>query len=168
MAIIRAITQVGISIKDVLRELRELNPSGSTIGSEDDELLPEEMEIVKLGMEVVTFALGVVKESIRFVGRSCARVEVMEEVSRKLQKVGEKVDDLGACIFPPQEMAAMVMAAEEMLKIAVDLIAVAGGGGGDSLVEALEVFAGSLRRVVEVIGRNEAGVETEMREMTLV
>ncbi|KAI8563975.1 hypothetical protein RHMOL_Rhmol03G0149900 [Rhododendron molle] len=91
MAIGQAITQVAVSMKDVLREMKELKPTSAKPKDEDSEeasvkdysgphnsddscggdlgndFSPEEMKIAQLAIGVVSETLVVIKELIRFI-----------------------------------------------------------------------------------------------------
>ncbi|KAK6134228.1 hypothetical protein DH2020_032033 [Rehmannia glutinosa] len=108
-AIGRAMTQVAVSMKDVLREMKELKPAEEASGevstteaedkSFDDEnsfdgdmgndLSPEEMKIVQKFDE------------------SAISVDSLEKLLKLCQGIGVQVDELGACLYPPQEISAI-------------------------------------------------------------
>nr|KJB61139.1 hypothetical protein B456_009G342800 [Gossypium raimondii] len=115
-AIGRAMTQVAVSMKDVLREINELKPASSNPGdetsdntpskaeskpedddiSDDDlgsDLSPEEMKVAQLAHGVVSETLVVIKELIRTI---------------------TEIDEIGACLYPPQEIDAIKLALEKM------------------------------------------------------
>ncbi|KAK8299845.1 hypothetical protein V6Z11_D05G345200 [Gossypium hirsutum] len=115
-AIGRAMTQVAVSMKDVLREINELKPASSNPGdetsdntpskaeskpedddiSDDDlgsDLSPEEMKVAQLAHGVVSETLLVIKELIRTI---------------------TEIDEIGACLYPPQEIDAIKLALEKM------------------------------------------------------
>ncbi|XP_039125957.1 cyclin-D1-binding protein 1 homolog [Dioscorea cayenensis subsp. rotundata] len=133
-AIGRAITQLAVSMKDVLREMKELKPTQhdssdgppTDVTDEDgsfsegdlgDDLSTEEMEIAQLATDVVTNALTAVKEIIRFItgllrksNRESAEKEYVDSLERILghcQEMGSELNDLGACVYPPQEISQM-------------------------------------------------------------
>ncbi|KAK4792676.1 hypothetical protein SAY86_023111 [Trapa natans] len=142
-AIGRAMTQVAVSIKDVLREMKELKPACSEEDSqqssgadgvngneeeekeeeeEDDDddigndLSPEEMKVVESAIEVISSSLIVVKELIRAItgllkiektDTSGTFVDSLEKLLKSSQVIGSEVDELGACLYPPQEVPAM-------------------------------------------------------------
>lgn len=146
-AIGRAMTQVTVSMKDVLREMKELKPSStdptdealaevSTIAedksnSDDDscdgdlgsDLSPEEMKIAQLTTSIVSETLVVVKELIRSIttllkqessGGGAISVDSLEKLLKLCQGTGVQVDELGACLYPPQEISAIKVALEKI------------------------------------------------------
>ncbi|KAI3467031.1 hypothetical protein Pfo_023694 [Paulownia fortunei] len=146
-AIGRAMTQVAVSMKDVLREMKELKPASSDPADEasgevctkaedksndgDDScdgdlgngLSPEEMKIVQLSTSVVSETLVVIKELIRSItallqqesSDGCAiSVDSLEKLLKLCQGIGVQVDELGACLYPPQEISAIKVALEKI------------------------------------------------------
>lgn len=146
-AIGRAMTQTTVSMKDVLREMKELKPAssdsadeasvhGSTKGedksnSDDDscdgelgnDLSPEEMKIVQLTTSIVSETLAVVKELIRSItgllqqesaDGSAISIDSLEKLLKLCQEIGVQVDELGACLYPPQEISAIKVALEKI------------------------------------------------------
>ncbi|KAL0424685.1 UNVERIFIED_CONTAM: hypothetical protein Sradi_1003300 [Sesamum radiatum] len=146
-AIGRAMTQVAVSMKDVLREMKELKPASSDPSDEssgegstkavdksndDDDscdgdlgndLSPEEMKIVQLATAIVSEILVVVKELIRSItallqqenSDGCAiSVDSLEKLLKLCQGFGVQVDELGACLYPPQEISAIKVALEKI------------------------------------------------------
>ncbi|KAJ4830267.1 hypothetical protein Tsubulata_039332 [Turnera subulata] len=138
-AIGRAMTQVAVSVKDVLREMKDLRPesSNSTIEesdgtsktnsnhsdndhmSDDDlgnDLSPEEMKVAQLASGVVLEAIVVIKELIRTIttllkqekpADSGSFVNSLELLLKQCQEIGLQIDELGACLYPPQEIPAI-------------------------------------------------------------
>ncbi|KAK6132064.1 hypothetical protein DH2020_034185 [Rehmannia glutinosa] len=142
-AIGRAMTQVAVSMKDVLREMKELKPAEEASGevstteaedkSIDDEnscdgdmgndLSPEEMKIVQLTTTLVSEMLVVIKELIRSItgllqtgnsDESAISVDSLEKLLKLCQGIGVQVDELGACLYPPQEISAIKVALEKI------------------------------------------------------
>ncbi|KAL3631374.1 hypothetical protein CASFOL_024358 [Castilleja foliolosa] len=143
-AIGRAITQVAVSIKDVLREIKELKPANElnepsdeiSIKSDDksdgqdscdgdlgNDLSPEEMKIVQIAITVVSEILVVIKELIRSItgllktgnnDDGAISVDSLEKLLRLCQGIGVQVDELGACLYPPQEICAIKVALEKI------------------------------------------------------
>ncbi|XP_057961018.1 uncharacterized protein LOC131153023 [Malania oleifera] len=153
-AIGRAMTHVAVSIKDVLRELKELKPGSSDLTDEatDDasakaesspkdkdnssdgdlgnDLSPEEMKIAQLAIEVVSETLGVQKELIRSITGLIKQedpkeqsnfVNSLERLLKLSQEIGLQVDELGACLYPPQEVSAMKNALEKITGIIAEM-----------------------------------------------
>ncbi|KAI5353213.1 hypothetical protein L3X38_006106 [Prunus dulcis] len=139
-AIGRAMTQVAVSMKDVLREMKELKPGSSDLTDEasnessieaeiepqDDEissdgdlgndLSPEEMRVAQLAIAVVSETLVVIKELIRTITSLIKRenpndssnlVDSLEKLLRMCQGIGIQIDELGASLYPPQEVPTM-------------------------------------------------------------
>lgn len=148
-AIGRAMTQVTISMKDVLREMKELKEASSDPADEtsievstkaeeisnddvDDDscdgdlgndLSPEEMKIVQLTTSIVSETLVVVKELIRSItallqqessSGGAISVDSLEKLLKLCQGTGVQVDELGACLYPPQEISAIKVALEKI------------------------------------------------------
>ncbi|GLT35059.1 hypothetical protein SLA2020_095420 [Shorea laevis] len=146
-AIRRAMTQVAVSVKDVLREMKELKPVSSDVMdetsdrastkpenepqeeddfSEDDlgnDLSEEEMEIAQLAVGVVSGTLATVKELIRAItdliklenpDDNGEFVDSLEKLLKLCQEVGAQIDELGACLYPPQELPAIKLALEKI------------------------------------------------------
>ncbi|KAH6814974.1 cyclin-D1-binding protein [Perilla frutescens var. frutescens] len=146
-AIGRAMTQVTVSIKDVLREMKELKPSSDDPTDEDpaevstkdedksnsdgdscdgdmgNDLSPEEMKIAQLATSIVSETLVVVKELIRSItallkressGGDAISVDSLEKLLKLCQGTGVQIDELGACLYPPQEISAIKVALEKI------------------------------------------------------
>ncbi|GKU90243.1 hypothetical protein SLEP1_g4256 [Rubroshorea leprosula] len=146
-AIGRAMTQVAVSVEDVLREMKELKPVSSDVMdetsdrastkpenepqeeddfSEDDlgnDLSEEEMEIAQLAVGVVSGTLATVKELIRAItdliklenpDDNGKFVGSLEKLLKLCQEVGAQIDELGACLYPPQELPAIKVALEKI------------------------------------------------------
>lgn len=130
-------TQVAVSMKDVLREMNELKPAPSDVSTEaedksidDDDLCdgdlgndlsPEEMKIVQLTTSTVSETLVVVKELIRSItallqqeSSDTISVDSLEKLLKLTQGIGVQVDELGACLYPPQELSAIKVALEKI------------------------------------------------------
>ncbi|XP_058207124.1 uncharacterized protein LOC131320431 [Rhododendron vialii] len=145
-AIGREITQVAVSMKDVLREMKELKPASAKPKDEDSEeasvkdnsgphdsddscggdlgndFSPEEMKIAQLAIGVVSETLVVIKELIRFITSLNKQenpdngndfVNLLERSLKLCQETGLQVDELGACLYPPQQFSAMKTAVEK-------------------------------------------------------
>ncbi|CAN0871549.1 Cyclin-D1-binding protein 1 homolog [Linum grandiflorum] len=128
-AIGRAMTRVAVSMKDVLREMNELKPEspGPTESDDDDDLgndlSPEDMKVAELATGVVSQALVFVKELVRTISGliklekpndSGSFVDTLEKLLKLCQGIGEQIDELGACLYPPQEFPAMKTALEKI------------------------------------------------------
>ncbi|XP_047971290.1 uncharacterized protein LOC125214342 isoform X2 [Salvia hispanica] len=149
-AIGRAMKQAAVSMKDVLREMKELKPAssdsadeasihdstkgeGKSISDDDDDdsfdeelgndLSPEEMKIVHLTTSIVSETLAVVKELIRYItvllqqesaGDGAISVDSLEKLLKLCQETGVQIDELGACLYPPQEISDIKVALEKI------------------------------------------------------
>ncbi|CAK7326673.1 unnamed protein product [Dovyalis caffra] len=145
-AIGRAMTQVAVSVKDVLREMKELKPDSSNqteepsdnaafhaetrVGDDDslsddlgNDLSPEEMKVAQSAIGVVSETVVVIKELIRTITGllkqekpedSSDFVDTLEKLLKLCQEIGVQVDELGACLYPPQEFPAMKAALEKI------------------------------------------------------
>ncbi|KAG6517263.1 uncharacterized protein LOC122055684 [Zingiber officinale] len=151
-AIGRAITQVAVSVKDVLREMGELKefkstaaPNGS--GGEDsnrapeststdeegddlaetdigDDLSAEEMAVAQLIISVVSDTLTAIKELIRYISgllkssslkvNSKESTDSLEKLLSCCREMGSEVNELGASVYPPQEVYQMKSSVEKM------------------------------------------------------
>ncbi|KAM7463489.1 hypothetical protein LguiA_031610 [Lonicera macranthoides] len=141
-AIGRSMTQVAVSMKDVLREMKELKPASSDLQNEasleaetenhdsDDsstedlgnDLSAEEMKISQLAIVVVSNTLVMIKELIRSItgllkqenGENGDFVNSLERLLLLCQGIGAQIDEVGACLYPPQEGPAMKAASEKI------------------------------------------------------
>ncbi|WCJ33250.1 hypothetical protein M5689_014624 [Euphorbia peplus] len=146
IAIGRAMTKVAVSVKDVLREMKELKPASSNKESYDDtsaieetnspsdenfsddddlgnDLSPEEMKIAQSATIVVSEALIVIKELIRTITGLVKQekpddtgnfVDSLEKLLKMCQDIGVQIDELGACLYPPQELPNITTALEKI------------------------------------------------------
>lgn len=149
-AIGRAMTQIAVSVKDVLREMKELKPtSNEEISKPDDDnnnnnndnkthesdnssegdlgsdLSPEEMKVAELAINVVSETLLTIKEVIRSItgllknkemeNGSDEMVDSLERLLMICKSLGLQVDEIGACLYPPQEVSAIRGACEKMV-----------------------------------------------------
>lgn len=138
-------TQVAVSMKDVLREMKELKPGSSDpsnvtltneenshedCGEDDDDsdigndLSSEEMKVAEAATLIVSDTLVVVKELIRCItgllkveksNSSDDFVDSLEKLLKLCQGIGTQIDELGACLYPPQEVPAMEAALGKIL-----------------------------------------------------
>ncbi|XP_021896271.1 uncharacterized protein LOC110813440 isoform X2 [Carica papaya] len=140
-AIGRAITQVAVSVKDVLREMKELKPASlqhtdaacesSSAEAErvpfdednssdsdflDVSLSPEEMEVAKLAINIVSETLIVIKELIRTItglvklenrDENSKFVDSLEKLLKLCRGIEVQMEELGASLYPPQEVTGM-------------------------------------------------------------
>ncbi|KAG5521671.1 hypothetical protein RHGRI_034033 [Rhododendron griersonianum] len=181
-AIGRAITQVAVSMKDVLREMKELKPASAEPKDEDSEeasvkddsgphdsddscggdlgndLSPEEMKIAQLAVGVVSETLVVIKELIRFITSLNKQenpdngndfVNPLERLLKLCQESGLQVDELGACLYPPQEFSAMKTAVEKI----------------SSVIDGMQVEVNNLEGSSEAFFQACTGLRALLREM---
>ncbi|KAI4340987.1 hypothetical protein MLD38_025770 [Melastoma candidum] len=155
-AIGRALTQIAVTMKDVLREMKELKPAcldqanetsdGNSTGheaevhDEDDnenegddignDLSPEEMAVAKAAIDVVSEMLLVIKELIRSItgfiktensSRDGEFLMSLEKLLKLCREIGLQIDELGACLYPPQEVPAILAASGKMSSATHDL-----------------------------------------------
>ncbi|KAJ8548248.1 hypothetical protein K7X08_030717 [Anisodus acutangulus] len=141
-AIGRAMTQLAVSMKDVLREMNELKPGDessvqdsaegesksqdsddSFAGDLGNDLSPEEMKIARLTTDVVSATLVVIKELIRSItsllkqessADTATFVASLERLLKLSQEIGLQIDELGASLYPPQEISALKAAIEKI------------------------------------------------------
>lgn len=190
-AIGRAMTQVAVSVKDVLREMGELKPAASADDSADgtsseaadkthdsdedggliesdlgDDLTPEEMGIAKLAISVVSDTLAVLKEVIRFItgllkssSRECRSEDYVDSLERLLSychEMGTQVNELGASVYPPQEISQMKLISKNMhhrvneMRAEIGSLQVSSGG----VFEAFEGLENSLGKLECRLGDN--------------
>ncbi|KAJ6429828.1 hypothetical protein OIU84_021268 [Salix udensis] len=143
-AIGRAMTQVAVSVKDVIREMKELKPGSSDqteAASDDDtrlngsdnlsdelgnDLSPEEMKVAQSAIGVVSDTVVVIKELIRTVTGLLRQekpkdngnfVDSLEKLLKLCQEIGLQIDELGASLYPPQEFPAMKASLEKISSI---------------------------------------------------
>ncbi|ESQ28084.1 hypothetical protein EUTSA_v10018995mg [Eutrema salsugineum] len=202
-AIGRAMTQVGVSVKDVLREMKELKPassssspehdacandeSGTPNSDEDDDdlgddLSPEELEVAKMVADIVSETLMVIKELIRVITGMIkvenpkdngGFVDSLEKLLKLCQRIGVEIDELGACVYPPQELSLMKQTVERIKgnigEIEADVM------GFKNSSSSSESFLRTCRRLQSLIelmeteldSRSEAEVVSKMQNVTL-
>ncbi|XP_076908799.1 uncharacterized protein LOC143565824 [Bidens hawaiensis] len=144
-AIGRSITQVAVSINDVLREMKELKPASSgeaakpnneahesdnsSEGDLGSDLSPEDMKITEHAIEVVSGTLKTIKETIRSITGllknpqtdSSQTVNSLEKLLDIWRNMGLQVDEIGACLYPPQEIGVIRSASEKMVSFVGEL-----------------------------------------------
>lgn len=182
-AVGRAITQVAVSVKDVLREMRELKPAAIAASSTSepdanpddfnnessdddlgDDLSPEEMMVAQLILDVTSNSLEALKEVIRFV--SCLIksskldskdfIESLERLLSYCREIGSEVNDLGACVYPPQEISGMTAAAKKISQGVGEILkeVESMGSSKEKLFMALELLESSLGRLESGLAGN--------------
>lgn len=194
-AIGRAMTKVAVSVKDVLREMKELKPASACSSPEHDvcvnsdeddddlgdDLSPEELEVAALVADVVSETLVVVKELIRAIASMVKLenpedkggfVDSFEKLLKLCQGTGEQIDELGACVYPPQELSLMKQILE---RIKGDISEVEVDVKGFMNSSSSEAFLGSCtglqslieHMVTELDTRIEDEVVSNMQNVTL-
>ncbi|KAK9750346.1 hypothetical protein RND81_02G189600 [Saponaria officinalis] len=202
VAIGRAMTQVAVSMKDVLREMKELQPCSSDEksetesqnleesisaaenddGDDDDDfgkdLTPEEMKIANLAIQIVSEIVLVIKELIRSITlllktesfNENDSVESLEKLLKLSRDMGAQVDELGACLYPPQEHSAISTACEKISNLADEMSKILGSIKGltdafskscNALEKALEMLRAELSEdsAVEAIPQNSSSLD---------
>ncbi|KAL6007388.1 hypothetical protein ACLOJK_032885 [Asimina triloba] len=196
-AVGRAITQVAVSVKDVLREMNEIKPSSASSAtgdasnessephddndsSEDDDLgndfSPEEMVLAQSVTSVVSDVLLAIKELIRFItglvkqsnhpnyNESAGPLERLLEICRE---IGHQVDEIGACVYPPQEIPQMKSAMEKMsgalrrLQAEVESI----GSSTEGFFRACEGLETSLSKLASELDCLDTDVVADMQNL---
>ncbi|KAF8390067.1 hypothetical protein HHK36_024588 [Tetracentron sinense] len=186
-AIGRAITQVAVSVKDVLREMKELKPGStdptekfpneaaaeeaseprdndsSSEGDLGNDLSPEEMKIAQSAIDIVSNTLVVIKELIRFImsllkqsnaNNISQSVDSLERLLKLCQDIGVQVDELGACLYPPQEVPAMKNAAEKISTVTDEMQAEVRSleGSSEAFSRSCEGLESSVRQLLSELG----------------
>lgn len=188
-AIGRAMTQVAVSVKDVLREMKELKQADPTdevsdeVSSTKDEnglsdndsssdgdlgndLSPEEMKIAQFAISVVSEILLVIKELIRSItglikkdnsDNNSNLVDSLERLLKLCQEIGLQVDELGACLYPPQEVPA-IKAASEKISTNIDEMQVeieSLKGSSEAFFQACNSLRSSLQQLESEFGYSD-------------
>lgn len=203
-AIGRGMTQVAVSVKDVLREMKELKPGSSadpvdkpvgescaeeTEGEPQDDnssegdlgndLSPEEMKVAEKAIVVVSDTLSVIKELIRSItgllklekpNDNSSFVDSLEKLLQQCQELGRQIDEIGACLYPPQEIPAIKAAMEKICSIIDVMQAELGGlkGASDVFVEACNALKSSLGQLAsEISSASTADIEAKVENITL-
>ncbi|CAJ2630618.1 unnamed protein product [Trifolium pratense] len=193
-AIGRGMTKVAVSVKDVLREMKELKPDSSddlvdkscaeteSLSSEGDlgnDLSPEEMKVAERTIVVVSDTLSVLKELIRSItglikmekpSDNSNFVDSLEKLLQLCQELGQQIDEIGACLYPPQEISSIEAALEKINSI-IDVLQVELGGlqgASDAFLEACNGLRSSLRELAsELSCSNTADIEARVENITL-
>lgn len=196
-------TQAAVSMKDVLREMKELKPGSANPTDEtydeaynkaesepqdDDDLCdddlgndlsPEEMKIAQLAIVLVSETLVVIKELIRTItgmlklenpNDSGHFVDCLEKLLKLTKGIGAQIDELGACLYPPQEVPAMKAASEKISKIIDDMLVELGSLGGTSqaFLQACDGLRNSLRKFqYELDCPSTADLEEKLQDIAL-
>lgn len=185
-------TQTTVSMKDVLREMKELKPASSDSAeeasvqnhnkSEDksnsdedscdgdlgNDLSSEEMKIVELTTSIVSESLVVVKELIRSItallqqessDSGAISVDSLEKLLKLCVGVGVQVDELGACLYPPQEISAIKVAMEKISSSTTEMETELGNLKGltEDFGTACTSLRSSLGRLESELGSSNVG-----------
>lgn len=174
-------------MKDVLREMKEVKPASpedeaSADDDDDDDLgndlSPEEMEVAQMVAELVSDTITVIKELIRVITgmiklenpKDNGFVDSLEKLLKLCKGTGDQIDEIGACVYPPQEIVKM----KQALKIIRGNL-----GEVEAEVEGLknssEAFTGACGKLrssmkhieAELDKRCEDEVVAEMQNVTL-
>lgn len=202
-AIGRGMTQVAVSVKDVLREMKELKPvscddqvdeaagescaeaasephdDNSSEGDLGNDLSPEEMKVAERAIEVVSNTLSVRKVLIHSIigllklekpNDNSGFINSLEKLLQLCQELGRQIDEIGACLYPPQEIPAINAALEEIHSI-IDAVQVEVGellGASDVFLEACNDLRSSLRQLAsELSNSSTADIEARVENITL-
>lgn len=200
-AIVRAITQVAISVKDVVREMRELKTTADAVDDADqadvteksdamqdetdddlsdgglgNDLSPEEMIVALLVTDVTAGSFDALKEVIRFLSGFFKSpnieidtndfIELLERLLGHCKDIGSQVSELGACVYPPQEIAQMKMIAK---KIAHEIAGIR--RNAERIESSKERLFVAFRTLEDALGRLDSGLggdfESEMSRLAL-
>ncbi|CAI9096099.1 OLC1v1032172C1 [Oldenlandia corymbosa var. corymbosa] len=190
-AIGRAMTQVTVSIKDVLREMKELKEASSDPREEindeapgegdgmqesdadvdaDDlgnDLSPEDMKIAQATSVVVSEILVVINKLIRSIvgllkqetqGALVNSVDSLERLVKFCQHVETQIEELGACLYPPQEIPVMktalgkISATIDEIQVGLEQI----GGSSEDFVQACTNLKSLMRQLDLELGCSNA------------
>ncbi|KAF6173173.1 hypothetical protein GIB67_028471 [Kingdonia uniflora] len=176
-AVGRAITKVAVSVKDVLRELKELkleessdqpphNDDNSSEGDFGNDLSPDEMRIAQSAIDVVSSTLVIIRELIRFItcllkqknpDNSTQYVDSLEKLLKQCQGIGVQVDELGACLYPPQEVLAIKAAGAKICSEVHEVQAEVRSldGSSESLFRGCETLDYSLKTLLSELGSSD-------------
>ncbi|KAK7280400.1 hypothetical protein RJT34_25464 [Clitoria ternatea] len=202
-AIGRGMTQVAVSVKDVLREMKELKPDSSDdqvdkadgescveaeLEPQDDnsiegdlgnDLSPEEMKVAERAIVVVSDTLSVIKELIRSItgllkqekpNDNSSFLNSLEKLLQLCQELGRQIDEIGASLYPPQEIPTINSAMEKIYSI-IDGVQVELGelkGASDVFLEVCSVLRSSLNQLAsELSSSSIADIEAKVKNIAL-
>ncbi|XP_050223847.1 uncharacterized protein LOC126673663 [Mercurialis annua] len=202
-AIGRSMTQVAVSVKDVLREMKELKPAPSNmtdealdgsspqeeIGlpgddnlSDDDlgnDLSPEEMKVAQSGAGVVSETVAVLKELIRTITGLLKQekpndtgdfVDALEKLLKLSQEISEQIDELGASLYPPQEIPAIKAALEKISSITGEMLAIVESfkSVSETFLQACTGLKSSIKQMeAELDSSYTSDIEAKMQNVAL-
>ena len=166
-AIGRAMTQVAVSVKDVLREMKELKPDSSAVP--DNTAVGESCaEATEDEPHDDNLSEGLLK--LEKPNDSGSFVDSLEKLLKQCQELGRQIDDIGACLYPPQEISAIKAATNEISCIIEVLQAELGGlkGSSDAFVEVCNALKSSLTQLAsEISSSSTADIEAKIENITL-
>ncbi|KAM7250006.1 hypothetical protein ACFE04_021889 [Oxalis oulophora] len=198
-AIGRAVSHVAVSVKDVLREMKELKPASdddddevtTTKSSNDDDddfeddlgndLSPQEFKIAQAAILVVSDTLGLIKELIRTLtgmlkleksnsASGTSFVDSLEKILKLCREMGVQIDELGACLYPPQEISNIKVTSMNILKMVDDLlieIESLESASGD-FSQACSSLRSSLKKMeYELVGSDQNDLVGEMEKVSV-
>ncbi|KAI9088625.1 hypothetical protein K1719_029739 [Acacia pycnantha] len=183
-AIGRGMTQVAVSMKDVLRELKELRPESTDEVSDSDgelgnDLSHEEMKVSQAAIVVVSDIISVVKELIRCIsgllklekpGDKGNFVDSLEKLLKLCQELSLQIDEIGACLYPPQEVPTIEAAIVKIQTVIDDIQGILGGitGASDTFIEACNILRSSLKQLASELSSSDiADLEANVENITL-
>lgn len=193
-AIGRGMTKVAVSVKDVLREMKELKPvssddpadtesepcdDNSSEGELGNDLSPEEMKVAERTIVVVSDTLSVLKGLIRSItglikmekpDDNSGFVDSLEKLLQLCQELGQQIDEIGACLYPPQEISSIEAALEKIHSIVEVMQAEIGGlqGASDAFLEACNGLRSSMHELAsELSSFSTADIEAGVENITL-
>ncbi|KAG9449023.1 hypothetical protein H6P81_008988 [Aristolochia fimbriata] len=197
MAVGRAITRVAVSVKDVVREMKELKVDSSLEHegtnncaddspklNEDDclnmdelgtDLSPEEMTVVQSTINVISDTLLVFKELIRFISdlvKQPNKTEVVDSLELLLsicQGIGGDVDELGASVYSPQELSLMRTTGAKISNRIEKIRAEVAAlqGSPEGLYQACDCLNCSLSKFESLLGQLHSGLEDKIEGLTV-
>ncbi|CAK8573971.1 unnamed protein product [Lathyrus sativus] len=193
-AIGRGMMKVAVSVKDVLREMKELKPGSSDDPAEaesephDDnssegelgsDLSPEEMKIAERAIVVVSDTLSVLKELVRSItglikmekpNDNSGFVDSLEKLLQLCHELSQQIDEIGACLYPPQEITSIEAAMEKIHSIIDGMQVEIGGlqGASDAFQETCNGLRSSMKELVsELSNSSTADIEIRVENITL-
>lgn len=149
--------------------------SDEELGSD---LSPEEMKVTELAIDVVSETLSTIKEVIRSITdllknaqtptESNQMVESLERLLTICRNMGLQIDEIGACLYPPQEVSAIKTASEKMMsfvgEMQVELENIK--GSSDAFVHASNGLMSSLRQLESGLGcSSDDELASEMKNL---
>ncbi|KAI3729380.1 hypothetical protein L6452_18036 [Arctium lappa] len=151
------------------------NSSDEELGSD---LSPEEMKVTELAIDVVSETLSTIKETIRSITgllknaqtptESKQMVDSLERLLTICRNMGLQIDEIGACLYPPQEVSAIKTASEKMMsfvgEMQVELENIK--GSSDAFVHASNSLMSSLRQLESGLGcSSDDELASEMKNL---